>query len=120
MWKESSLRVGLVAIFSSTRESRAGTRFYRLLRRAQNERSPPHFPSYKLRINIDNLAKSRDSGAGRNPDILQGLENTGSRLEFIPHLMRGRDDEKRLFSTSYETINIGPSVNQTNQINQIN
>jgi hypothetical protein len=30
-------------------------------------------------FNVDGLIKSRHSGAGRNPDNLQGLENTGSR-----------------------------------------
>jgi hypothetical protein len=41
-----------------------------------------HFAwSYRNRriSNIDGLVKSRHSGEGRNPDVLQGLENTGSR-----------------------------------------
>jgi len=29
--------------------------------------------------NFNNFVKSRHSGEGRNPEILQGLENTGSR-----------------------------------------
>jgi len=37
----------------------------------------------------------------------QHVEFTGFLLQFIPHLMRGRNDEKVYFQIFYETINNG-------------
>jgi hypothetical protein len=48
-------------------------------------------------LNDDILVKSRHSGAGRNPDFLQGSNILDPGLR--------RDDEKRVFSTFYEAIN---------------
>ena len=50
-----------------------------------------------------------DPGSGpgqaliRHPEVI-GF--TGFRLQFIPHLMRGRNDVLMRFLTFYETINI--------------
>jgi hypothetical protein len=35
------------------------------------------------------------------------LENTGFPPQFIPHLMRGGNDEKIQFLTFYECVNVG-------------
>jgi hypothetical protein len=47
----------------------------------------------------DELVKSGHSGENRSPDGLQLLERTGFRLEFISHLMRGRNDKIMHIST---------------------
>ena len=49
-------------------------------------------------------AKARHSGEGRSPEV---SEITGSRLQFIPHFVRGRDDKIGKNSTFYEFINYG-------------
>ena len=52
-------------------------------------------------------AKARRSGEGRSPEV---SEITGSRLQFIPHFVRGRDDEIGKNSTSYLRISLWPET----------
>jgi len=44
------------------------------------------------------------------------VDVTGFPLQFIPHLMRGRNDEKDHFLTFYEAINIQLSIHKDRPI----
>jgi len=53
------------------------------------------------------------------PDLIRHpeyIEITGFRLEFIPHLMRGRNDGKVHFLTFYECINLEPGTFEPMQL----
>jgi hypothetical protein len=53
---------------------------------------------------VDGLVKSQKSSHSRGSGSPQQLDVTGFLLEFIPYLIRGRNDKKGTNQTFYESI----------------
>ncbi len=72
-----------------------------------------------LLVKIDGLVKSRHPVEKRGPGFLKLLGNTGFRLQFIPHVMRGRNDGKSALLTFFKFIKIRGTIIQRGLISNM-